>query len=186
MIHKNKIFSLFRTYSLKKVLQISGILASAFLFGSLASRFTDHFFPASSRSVTGQEIHFGTATPRTEIKNSAEFIQKTASDLFAPSAVETASLSFSIADSDPALLDTLLLPSWLAGWLVGDVINKILAVGRSGYRRKYDKNDLINQRRVNELSLSLSLYLSGAVPALPRENLSRNIASEIALTTSVA
>ena len=111
MIHKNKIFSLFRTYSLKKVLQISGILASAFLLGSLASRFTDHFFPASSRSVTGQEIHFGTATPRTEIKNSAEFIQKTASDLFAPSAVETASLSFSIADSDPALLDTLLLPS---------------------------------------------------------------------------
>ena len=111
MIHKSKIFFFFRTCSLKKTLQISGILASAFLIGSLASRFTDHFFPASSQSVTGQEIHFGTATPRTEIKSSAESIQKTASDLLAPSAVETASLGFSIADSDPALLDTLLLPS---------------------------------------------------------------------------
>ena len=106
MIHKSKIFSFFRTCSLRKTLQISGILASAFLIGSLASRFTDHFFPASSQSVTGQEIHFGTATPRTEIKSSAESIQKTASDLLAPSAVETASPGFSIADSDPALLDT--------------------------------------------------------------------------------
>lgn len=111
MIHKSKIFSFFRTCSLKKTLQISGILASAFLIGSLASRFTDHFFPASSQSVTGQEIHFGTATPRTEIKSSAESIQKATSDLLAPSAVEIASPGFSIADSDPALLDTLLLPS---------------------------------------------------------------------------
>ena len=111
MIHKGKFFFLFRTCSLKKVLQISGILASAFLIGSLASRFTYHFSPASSHSVTGQEIHFGTATPRTEIKSSAEFIQKTASDLLTPSAVEAVSPGFSIAEADPAILDGLLLPS---------------------------------------------------------------------------
>ena len=141
IFHTNAVFSLFCTFSLKNLLQTASILAAAFLLGSLASRATSHFLPASSSSVTEQEIYFGTATPRSEPGASAglatdlsapspgnalissgaassslsdassERIQQTAADLFAPSAMETISPDFSVADTDPAALDTLLLPS---------------------------------------------------------------------------
>lgn len=58
-----KISTLFYSFSLKKILRTAGILAAAFVIGSLASRITSHFLPASSLSVSDQEFYFGAATP---------------------------------------------------------------------------------------------------------------------------
>lgn len=141
IFHTNAISSLFCTFSLKNLLRTAGILAAAFLLGSLASRITNQILPASSRSVTEQDSYFGTATPRSESGASAglaadlsvpspeksgissgadsaslsdpssELIQQAAANLFAPSAMKTISPGFSVADTNSAALDALLLPS---------------------------------------------------------------------------
>lgn len=64
--NSEKISALFYSFSLKKILRTTGILAVAFVFGSLASRVTSHFLPASSDAVSEQELYFGSATPRSE------------------------------------------------------------------------------------------------------------------------
>ena len=102
--NSEKISALFYSFSLKKILRTTGILAVAFVFGSLASRVTSHFLPASSDAVSEQELYFGSATPRSEPGASAGL----SADL---TSQENVSLSFSVADPDPAALDGLLLPS---------------------------------------------------------------------------
>ena len=102
--NSEKISALFYSFSLKKILRTTGILAVAFVFGSLASRVTSHFLPASSDAVSEQELYFGSATPRSEPGASAGL----SADL---TSQENVSLSFSVADTDPATLDGLLLPS---------------------------------------------------------------------------
>ena len=54
--NSEKISALFYSFSLKKILRTTGILAVAFVFGSLASRVTSHFLPASSDAVSEQEL----------------------------------------------------------------------------------------------------------------------------------
>lgn len=64
-----KISAPFCSFSLKKIFRTAGILVAAFLIGTLASRITNRFLPASSRSITKQEFSFGAAIPQSGPEN---------------------------------------------------------------------------------------------------------------------